>query len=87
MYDWGPLRLEENAKKPIALCYGYGAWRCGVSRQAIESQNSGCDHCMRMAPGGSVVLARRYGCDRGTRRRLAPGGVRCPPGGLEPSFT
>jgi len=37
LYDWGPLRPEENAKKkPVALRYWYGAWRHGMSRQAIE---------------------------------------------------
>jgi len=56
-----------------------------VSRQAIETQNSGSGHCTRVALGGRVGSAKRKVCDRGVGRCLALGGVRGLPGGLEPS--
>jgi len=53
------LRTCLICQKPVTQCYWYGAWQCGVARQAIKSQNSGSDHCTRVVPGGRVGLARR----------------------------
>jgi len=40
----------------------------------------------RMALGEKCDLARRKRSGRGSRKRMAPSGVRCLLGGLEPSF-
>ena len=37
-----------------------------------------------MAPSDKVCPVKRCRSDRAPVWRLAPGGVRCPPGGLEP---
>jgi len=68
-------------QKPVALRYLYGAWRRDASRQAIDTQNSGNGHWTCMTPGNRVGSARWKQSGRSTGRRLAPGGVRCPPGG------
>jgi len=34
----GPLKTGKQCQKPITLSYWHGGWRCGVSRQAIESK-------------------------------------------------
>ena len=79
-----PIRICFKCQTPVALRYWYGAWRCRVGRQAVGSQNSGSGYYLREAPGGGVQSARRWQSGRVPVWRLAPGGVRCPPGGLEP---
>ena len=81
------LKTWGKCQKSVASRYWYDAWWRGARRQAIESQNSGSGHYLREAPGGVVQFAKRWQSGRAPVWCLALGGVRCPPGSLEPGFT
>jgi len=55
----------------------------GTSRKVAGTQNSGRGHWNHVALGGRDGLTRRNWIDRGTVRRLLPGGMWVPPGGLD----
>jgi len=57
--DWGSLEPVQKCQKPVALCYSYGTWRRGTSRQAVRTQNSGNGHWNRVGPGERGGSARR----------------------------
>ena len=77
----GSVRTWSNCQKLVALCYWSSTWRCGASRQAIDTKNTGRAWPMAvgLVPPGGNDMAGALG------RRLAPGGARGPPSGLEPS--
>jgi len=79
----GSIRTHLMCLKPVALRYWYDAWWLAW-RQAIDNQLCGSGPWTSTALGGRVGSARQKRSESSTGRRLAPGGVRCLPGGLEP---
>jgi len=61
---------------------GCAAWQLGVCCQVIR-ENKRSLECM--ASGGKCNPARQKRSGRGSGKRMAPSGVRCVPGGLDPS--
>jgi len=53
----------------VVVALGITLVDTGGKRQAIEFQNSGSGHCLRVTPGGRVGSAKRCWCGRRTVRR------------------
>jgi len=87
---WGSLELASKCQKtsssdvtgvaPSGL--GCFPWLLGVCCQVIRENQRSLE---RMAPGGKCDPARRKISCRCFGKRMAPSGVRCLPGGLDPS--
>jgi len=58
---------------------GCAAWRLGVCCQVIKENQRSLE---RMAPSRKWDPAKRKRFGRGSRKRMAPSGVRCLPGGV-----
>jgi len=49
---WNSFGICLSAKKPVALCYWYSAWRCERAARRTGIQTSDSGHSGSRAPGG-----------------------------------